>query len=330
MPRANRRTFVTALTATAALSAVPWRVARAQDYPAGPVKLIVPYPPGAATDALARLMGQALEHAIGGTFVIDNRGGGATLIGTRAVATAAPDGQTLGFVDTSFVINPGLFGAQVPFDTRKDFAPLSLMATAPLVLLVHKSVPANTLKEFLALAKAKPGTLNYGSAGLGSAPHLAGEQLRQAAQVDITHVPYRGGSTVITDLLGGQVQFGFTTVPTMIEHIRSGAVRALAVCGATRAALLPQVPTMAESGLPAVDATPLFGLLAPAKTPPAVLAKLSAAASSAVREGPLHKRLLELGFVPVGSSADEFKARIDAEITKWTEVVRKGNIKPTA
>jgi len=326
----DRRTLLTTLASAAALSALPVRFARAEGWPAGPVKVIVPYPPGAATDALARLLGQALEQAVGGTFVIDNRGGGATLIGTRAVATAAPDGQTLGFVDTSFVINPGLFGAQVPFDTRKDFAPLSLMAVAPLVLLVHKSLPAASLKEFIALAKAKPDTLNYGSAGLGSAPHLAGEQLRQAAQIDITHVPYRGGSTVLTDLIGGQVQFGFTTVPTMIEHIRSGAVRALAVCGTTRSALLPQVPTMAESGLPAVDATPLFGLIAPAKTPPAVLAKLSTAASSAVREGPLHKRLVELGFVPVGSTADEFRARIDSEIAKWTEVVRKGNIKPTA
>lgn len=306
------------------------RAAHAQGHPAGPVKIIVPYPPGAATDALARLMGQALEKVLGGTFLIDNRGGGATQIGTKAVAGAAPNGQTLGFIDTSFVINPGLFGAQLPYDTRKDFAPLSLMAVAPLALLVHKSVPAESLKDFIALAKAKPATLNYGSAGIGSAPHLAGEQLRHAAGIDIVHVPYRGGATVLTDLVGGQVQFGFTTVPTMIEHIRSGAVRALAVCGKERAALLPQVPTMAESGLPAVDATPLFGLVAPAATPAAILSRIGAAASSAVREGELNKRLTELGFVPVGSTADEFRLRIESEIGKWSAVVKAGNIKPTS
>ena len=326
----DRRTLLQATASMAATTLFPARAAWAQNYPAAPVKIIVPYAPGAATDALGRMMGQALEQALGGTFLVDNRAGGATQIGTKAVATAAPDGQTLGFIDTSFVINQGLFGAQLPYDTRKDFAPLSLMAMAPLALLVHKSLPAESLKEFIALAKAKPGTLNYGSAGVGSAPHLAGEQLRQVAGIQITHIPYRGGSTVLTDLLGGQIEFGFTTVPTMIEHIRSGAVRALAVCGRTRSELLPKVPTMAELGFAAVDATPLFGLIAPAKTPAAILSKLGAAASSAVRQGPLNKRLVEQGFIPVGSTPEEFRVRIDAEISKWTAVVKAGDIKPNA
>ena len=295
-----------------------------------PVRLIVPYPPGAATDTLGRLMAQALEPAVAAPVIVDNRGGAGTQIGTRAVATAAPDGRTLGFVDTAFVINPGLFGSALPYDTEKDFAPISLMASAPLVLIVHSAVPAATLKEFVALSKAKPGSLNYGSAGVGSAPHLAGEQLRKAAAIDINHVPYRGGGTVLNDLLAGHVQFGFTTVPTMIDHIRAGTVRALAVTGTRRAAQLPNTPTMQEAGLPSVDATPIFGLVGPARLAPDTASRLSSAAAQAVRAGPLHQKLVELGFVPVGSTAEEFRTRIRQEIEKWAAVVKAGNIKPNA
>ncbi len=326
MQHLNRRHLV-ASTAALGLAALAGPL-RAQAFPGGPVKVIVPYPPGAATDNLARLLGQALEQPIGAPFIVENRGGGGSQIGTKAIAAATPDGQTLGFVDTAFVINPGLFGAALPYDTRKDFTPLSLMATAPLVLIAHKSVPAKDIREFLALAKAQPGRINYGSAGVGSAPHLAGEQLRRAAAIDINHVSYRGGSTVLNDLIAGYIQCGFTTVPTMLEHIRSGVVTALAVTAKT--GLLPQAPSFAELGLPAVDATPLFGLVAPARLPAAVQQKLSQAASSAVQAGPLHKRLVDLGFTPVGSTAEAFQARIDSEIAKWTEVVRAGNIKPNA
>jgi tripartite-type tricarboxylate transporter receptor subunit TctC len=294
------------------------------------VRLIVPYPPGAATDTLGRLMAKALEPVTKRPVVVDNRGGAGTQIGTRAIATSAPDGQTLGFIDTAFVINPGLLGAALPYNTEKDFVPISLMATAPLVLIVHSSVPAKTIKEFVELAKAKPAGFNYGSAGVGSAPHLAGEQLRNAAAVDINHIPYRGGGTVLTDLLAGHIQFGFTTVPTMIDHIRSGTVRALAVTGTRRAPQLPDVPTMQEAGLPAVDAMPIFGLIGPAKLAPDVVARLSTTAADAVQSGPLHKKLVELGFVPVGSNSQQFKLRIRQEIEKWTAVVKSGNIKPNA
>ena len=300
----------------------------AQNYPSGPVKVIVPYPSGAATDNLARLLSQALERDLGGTFFVENKGGGATQIGTKAVAAAAADGQTLGFIDTAFVINPGLFESALPYDTKRDFAPVSLMATAPLMLIVHRSVPASDFKAFVALAKSKPGTLNFGSAGVGSAPHLAGEQLRLAAGIDINHVPYRGGSTVLNDLIAGHIQCGFTTVPTMIEHVRSGAVRALGVTG--KSFLLPEVPTFTDLGFPAIDAMPLWGLVAPGKTPPAIIEKLSKAAIMAVHGGPLEKRLNDMGFTPVGSSADAFRTRIDSEIAKWTRVIKAGNIKPNA
>ncbi len=327
----HRRDFSLGLFGAAALAAgaLPLR-ALAQSYPAGPVKIIVPYPPGAATDTLARVMAQSLQQGLGSNFIVENRGGGGTQIGTKAIAAAGADGLTLGFIDTAFVINPGLFGSNLPYDTQKDFSPVSLMATAPLVLIVHSSVPAADIKQFLALAKAQAGKLNYGSAGVGSAPHLAGEQLRHAAAIDINHVPYRGGSTVLNDLIAGHIQFGFTTVPTMIEHIRSGAVKAMAVTGSARAAQLPQVPTMAEAGLAAVDASPLFGLIAPAKLPQALLDRLATVAGPSVSSGPLNARLKEMGFIPAGSSPEEFRARIDSEIKKWSAVIKAGNIKPNA
>jgi tripartite-type tricarboxylate transporter receptor subunit TctC len=303
--------------------------ALAQSAPPGLTKIIVPYPPGAATDALARLLAHELEKAAGGKFIVENRGGGGTQIGTKAVAAATPDGTTLGFVDTAFVINPALLGSALPYDTRRDFAPISLMASAPFVLLVHSSVPAKSVKELVDLARSKSGGLNYGSAGVGSAPHLAGEQLRRAVNADLVHVPYRGGSTVLNDLIAGHVQFGFTTVPTMIEHIREGTVRALAVTGDVRAAQLPDVPTMSELGYASVDARPLFGLIAPAGVPRLLIDKLGHAASTLVKPGgALNKRLGDMGFVPIGSTPAEFAARIDAEIGKWSEVVRAGNIKP--
>jgi tripartite-type tricarboxylate transporter receptor subunit TctC len=321
----HRRTFLTGLAA--------WPLgvhvgAAAQPYPSGTVKVIVPYAPGAATDALARMLSQSLEEALGNKFIVENKGGGGTQIGTKAIAAAAPDGLALGFIDTAFVINPGLVGKALPYDTHRDFTPLSLSATAPFVLLVHHAIAAKTPRELIALAKSRSGGLNYGSAGFGSAPHLAGEQLRIASGAEFNHVPYRGGSTVLNDLIAGHVHFGFTTVPTMIEHIRAGTVRALAVTGASRAAQLPDVPTMAEAGLPAVDAAPLFGLIAPAGLAAPLVDRLGKAASGAVRTGPLHKKLVELGFIPIGSSPAEFRARIDAEITKWAEVVKAGHIKP--
>ncbi|SDI24396.1 tripartite tricarboxylate transporter substrate binding protein [Propionivibrio dicarboxylicus] len=325
----NRREILKAATACVAVDLLGiGNLAHAQS--AGTAKIIVPYAPGAATDMLARMMAQHLQQTLGVVHIVDNKGGAGTRIGTKAIADATPDGMTLGFIDTAFVINPALFGSALPYDTVKNFAPLSLMATAPLVLSVHSSVPANTLKELIDLAKAKPGKYSYCSAGVASAPHLASEQLRAATGADVIHVPYKGGNSALTDLVGGHVAFGFTTVPSMLQHIRSGAVRALAVTGATRSAQLPNVPSMAELGLPSVDATPLFGLIAPAQVPKTILDKISGIASVAVRSGPLQGKLVEQGFIPVGSTASEFKAKIESEIAKWTKVVKAADIKPEA
>ncbi|OZI43725.1 twin-arginine translocation pathway signal protein [Bordetella genomosp. 5] len=335
----HRRRFLIRSTALAAAAVVsPWALpARGAGhpgasrpgagYPDKTVRLIVPYPPGAATDTLGRMAGQAWAEALGQTFVVENRGGGGTTIGTRAVGTAAPDGYTLGIVDSTFTINPGLLGDKLPYDTLKDFAPISLMATAPFVMVVHPSVKANTLAEFIALARAQPGSLSFGSAGVGSAPHLAGEQLRQQAGINVLHVPYRGGGTVFTDLLGGQVQFAFGTVPTLAEHIKGGKLRALAVTGAQRARQLPDVPTFAQAGLAGVDISPLFGLIAPAGVPAPVIEQLSTTLARSVREGALRDKLAGLGFAPLGSTPAEFEARIRADVAKWRDVIQRGGIK---
>lgn len=325
----SRRVFLINGTAMAVgAAALPWSfAARAAQYPDKAVRLYIPYPPGAATDTLGRMAGQVYAEALGQPFVVENRGGGGTTIGTRALAVSAPDGYTIGMVDSTFTINPALLGDRQPYDAIKDFAPISLMATAPFVMVVHPSVKATDVAAFVALAKAQPGTLSFGSAGVGSGPHLAGEQLRQQAGVDVLHVPYRGGGTVITDLLGGQVQFAFATVPTPLEHIKAGRLRALAVTSPKRVSQLPDVPTFAEAGLPGVDISPLFGLVAPAGVPEPIIDRLSKTLADSVRNGALRDKLAGLGFQPVGSTPAEFAQRIKDDVAKWTGVIQRGGIK---
>ena len=296
-------------------------------YPERPVRIVVPYPPGGATDNLGRMAAQTLLRANGQPFVVDNKGGGGTTIGTRAVAQAAPDGYTLGMVDSSFTINPGLLGARIPYDTLKDFAPVTLIATAPFVLVTHPSVPVSDLASFIARAKAAPGTFAYGSAGVGSGPHLAGEQFAQQAGIKVVHIPYRGGGTVISDLLGGQFQFAFATVPTLAPHIKAGRLHALAVTSRQRAPQLPDVPTFAEAGLAAVDTSPLFGMVAPSGVSEAIIKQLASPLRESILHGEMNAQLRTMGFEPVGSTPSEFAERIRAEVSKWTDVIRKGDIK---
>jgi tripartite-type tricarboxylate transporter receptor subunit TctC len=300
--------------------------AYAQDYPAKPVRMIVPYAAGGATDILARLLASRIDQELKQNFVVDNRGGGASQVGTQAIATAAPDGYTIGMIDSAFTINPGLFAGKLPYDTIKDFAPVSLIATAPLVFVVHPSVEAKTAKELVALAKQKPG-MTYALPGLGTPVHLAGEQLRQIAGIELTSVPYRGAGPSIADFIAGQVQMTFATVPSILEHVRAGRARALAMVG-SRSDLLPDLPTMEEAGLGGVDAALMFGLVAPAATAPKIVTRLAEAAATSVRTDPLRARLVELGYVPVGSPPDEFRARLASDITKWSRIVEAGNIRP--
>ena len=327
----SRRSFLARSSALALGSAaLPWSLpARAAgQYPDKAVRLFVPYPPGAATDNLGRLAAQTYSEAYGQPFVVENRGGGGTTIGTRALAASDPDGYSIGMVDSAFTINPGLLGDKLPYDTMKDFKPISLMVTAPFVMVTHPSVKTKDLAAFIALAKAEPGRLTFGSAGIGSAPHLAGEQLRQHAGIDILHIPYRGGGTVFTDLLGGQLHFAFGTVPTLLEHIKSGALNAIAVTSTERVGQLPDVPTFREAGLPGVDTSPLFGLIAPADTPDEIVAKLSSTIAEAIRHGSLNARLAGMGFQPVGSTPEAFAQRIADDVAKWTQVIKQGGITP--
>src|SRR5262245_49395561 len=265
--------------AASAFGAFGLRAAHAQDYPSRPIRVIVPYAAGGATDTLARLVGSRIDQELKQNVVIDNRGGGASQLGTQAIATATADGYTIGMIDSAFTINPGLFAGKLPYDTVKDFAPISLIATAPLVFVVHPSVPATSAQELVALAKQKPG-MTYALPGLGTPVHLAGEQLRQAAGIEVVSVPYRGAGPSIADFVAGQVQMTFATVPSILEHVRAGRARALAMVG-ERSPLLPNVPTMSEAGIN-VDAALMFGLVAPAATPREIIEKLSAAATASV------------------------------------------------
>ncbi len=315
------------LLLAAPLLAIPC-LATAQAWPSRTIRLIVPYPPGGASDITARLLAQELTASLGQSVVVENRGGAASITGTQAVASAEADGYTLGVVDTAFLVNPGLFGPRLPYDTERGFTPISLLVRAPLALVVPPGAPWRTVAELVAEGKAKPEAIAFGSAGNGTAVHMAGEQFRQAAEFTYLHVPYRGGGPMITDLLAGRVQMAFGTVPAIAEHVKAGRLRALAITGAQRSPLLADVPTMAEAGLPQVDAALINALVGPANLPAPVVERLSTAARAAVGGEAMRARLSELGFLPVGATADETRATFRADIARWAEIVRKGDIKP--
>ena len=303
-------------------------LARAQAWPTRSVRVIVPYPPGGATDITARLLAQELSTALGQSFVVENRGGAASITGTQAVATAPGDGYTLGVVDTAFLVNPGLFGSRLPYDTLRDFTAISLLVRSPLALVVPVQMPWQDLGQLIAEARRKPGEITFGSAGNGTAVHMAGEQFRQAAGFTYLHVPYRGGGPMITDLLAGRVQMAFGTVPAVAGHVRAGRLRALAITGAARASLLPDVPTMAEAGLPQVDAALVNALIGPAGLPDAVTDQLAKASQAVLATPAIRTRLAELGFEPVGEGPAETQRRFAAEIPRWEMIVREAGISP--
>lgn len=308
----------------AALGAV--RPGTAQDFPTRPIRLIVPYPPGGATDITARLLAQEMLTSLGQSVAVENRGGGASVTGTQAVATAPADGYTLGVIDTAFAVNPGLLRNRLPYDTRRDFTFIALLVTSPLALVVPASAPWRSVAELVAAAKASPGQLPFGSAGNGTAIHMAGEQFRQAAGFTYVHVPYRGGGPMITDLIAGRVQLAFGTIPAIAEHVRGGRLRALAVTGAAASPLLPGVPSMAEAGLPQVDAALMNGLVGPAGIPSAITQRLAGAARAALEVPATRSRLSELGFDVVGSTPTAFHDRMLAEIAQWERVITAGGI----
>ena len=300
----------------------------AQDYPNKPILLVVPFAPGGSSDFLSRLIGAKLTEAWKQQVVVESRPGGAGNIAMDAVQRAKPDGYTLilGHVGT-LAVNPAMF-AKLPYDPIKGFVPVGMIATVPTLLVVNPSVPAKNFKEFLALAKAKPGTIYYGSAGNGSSGHLAMEYLKQAANIDLTHVPYKGTGPMVTDLLGGQTQATFTGATPLIPHIKQGKFRPIAVGGTKRIAALPDVPTVAESGLPGFETSQWYGILAPAGTPDAIVKKLNTELNRILKSPEVVERMTADGSVPQGSTPEEFAKFIASEQKRWGQVVKTANIKP--
>jgi tripartite-type tricarboxylate transporter receptor subunit TctC len=299
----------------------------AQDYPSRPITLIVPYSAGGGNDLMARTAAEKMSKALGQQIVIENRGGAGGSIATRQVAKAEPDGYTLGLGGTgTLAIDPTLY-PNVGYDPRKDFSAVGLIATSGLVICVHPSLPARSIPELIALAKQEPGKLNYASAGTGSGIHLGTEYFASLAGIKLTHIPYKGSSPALTDLVGGHVAIYFSSLPPAVALVKEGKVRALAVTGARRSPILPDVPTVAEAALPGYEAVLHYGIVAPAGTPRPIIEKLSAALRAAVMSDDLKSRLADDGAEPLPSSPEEYAADIDREETKWSAIVKMSGAK---
>ena len=321
----SMRTLGRTIASIALLTAVS--PATAQDYPSRPITLIVPYAAGGGNDLMARTAAEKMSKALGAQIVIENRGGAGGSIATRAVAKSAPDGYTLGLGGTgTLAIDPTLY-SNVGYDPRKDFAPVGLIATSGLVVCVHPSLPAQTIPELIAFAKKDRGKLNYASAGTGSGIHLGTEYFANMAGIKLTHIPYKGSAPALTDLVGGHVAIYFSSLPPAIGLIKEGKVRALAVTGARRSAILPDVPTVAEAALPGYEAVLHYGIVAPAGTPRPIIEKLSTALRAAVMSDELKARLAEDGAEPLPSTPEEYAADIDREETKWSAIVKLSGAK---
>jgi tripartite-type tricarboxylate transporter receptor subunit TctC len=319
-----RRNFLHLVAGAAALPVVS-RVARAQAYPSRPVRVIVGFTAGSASDIVARLMGQWLSERLGQQFLVENRPGAGTNIGTEAVVRAPADGYTLLLVNSSNAINATLYD-KLSFVFLRDIVPVAGILRAPLFLVVHPSFPAKTVPEFIAFAKANPGKVTMASPGNGSSPHVSGELFKMMAGIDMTHVPYRGGGQVMTDLIAGQVQVSFIGLTVAIEHIRSGKLRALAVAAATRSDVLPDIPTVSDF-VPGYEASAFWGVGAPRNTPPDIIEKLNKEINAALADPKLKARLAELGGTVLAASPTDFGKLITDETEKWGNVIRTLNIK---
>ena len=314
------------LLAALLLTAAPF--ASPQNYPVKPVRIVAPFPPGGGLDLVARALGQRLSAALGHSIIIDNRSGADGMIGTEQVAKSAPDGYTLLISSTGpMVINPAL-SLKMPYDTVKDFAPVTLVVVQPLCLVVHPALPVKSVKELVTLAKARPGQLNYGSGGIGNGAHLAGELFKLATSTDIVHVPYKGAAPAVVDLLAGQVQMMLNSIPVMLPQIRAGKLRALAVGADHRMAILPEIPTMQEAGVPSFDANSWYGFFAPAGTPRDIVAKLNVESARILRSTEMRDFMAQQGADAIGNTAEEFSTHIKAELAKWLLAVRTARVQP--
>lgn len=312
------------LTAISCLALVPDVVA--QGYPAKAIRFIVPFPPGGGNDILARELGQNVSEPLGVPVVIDNKPGASTIIGTELAAKAPPDGYTIFMGNNStFTINPNLY-QKLPYDPVKDFSPVSLLATAPFLILAHPSVPVRSVKDLIALAKARPRQLNFGSAGIGIVTHLAGEMLNSMARIEMVHVPYKGAGPVLTDLIGGHIELAFINVLSSIPHVRSGRLRGLAVTSAKRNDVLPDLPTVAESGLPGYESSVWYAVLVPARTPQDVIVRLNTEFVKAIRNPKVRDRLTADGASLIGSQPEALAKVIQSDLARWSRVIKDAKL----
>jgi tripartite-type tricarboxylate transporter receptor subunit TctC len=307
------------------VAALAWATGYAQTYPTRAVRLVVAYAPGGSNDILARALAQKLGETWKQPVLVDNRPGGNTIIGTDLVAKAPPDGHTLLVTPPAFVINPGLV-KKLPYDSLRDFTPVSLLNINPQVLVVNPSVPAKSVKELIALARAKPGMLNYSSSGSGGANHLAGELFKSMAGVRIVHVPYKGNAPSLTALVSGEVDFAINTFPSALPFIRSGRLRPLAVTSRARSSVMPELPTIEESGLRGYEAVAWTGLSAPAKTPREIVERINSAVTATIGTAEFRERLKAEGSDPVGSTPEQFAAFLQTEIVKWQKIVTSAGV----
>ncbi len=297
-----------------------------QAYPSKPIRLIVPFAPGGSNDIVARIIGHKLGESMGQQVITDNRGGASGIVGTDLAAKAAPDGYTMLMMSLTLAVNPSLF-KKLPYDTEKDLLPVSLVASAPLILVVHPSMPVKTLKDFIAHAKANPGKLNFGSGGTGTTPHLAGEMLKSMAGLQMTHVPYKGGGPALADLMGGQLQLMLENIPSTLPFVKSGKLRVLALSGLKRSSLVPDVPTLDESGLKGYEIVGWNGLFLPAGTPNAIVTRLHTETVKALAAADIKERLTGMGAEGVGSTPAQFAAFMKSEIKKWAQVARDAGLR---
>jgi tripartite-type tricarboxylate transporter receptor subunit TctC len=300
--------------------------AAAQGYPARPIRVIVPFAPGGATDVVFRILAPRLSENLGQQVIIDNRPGGGSTIGMDIVAKSRPDGYTLGVANLSFGVNPGLL-PKLPYDTERDFAPVSLVTVVPLGISVHPSLPARSLQELIALAKAKPGSLNYASSGNGSATHMATELFKYLTGTDIVHVPYGGGGPAVVSVVGGQVLIYTGSIPSQLQHIKSGRLVALAVTSARPDPSLPGIPTVAEAGVPGYEAVEWQGVVVPAATPGPIISRLNRALVDTVKAPDFNERLAGVGAHAVGSTPEELANHIKKELATWSKVIKAAGIR---
>lgn len=295
------------------------------EYPQKPIKLIVPVAAGGGTDFIARLLGQKLGEALSTPVIIENKPGGGGNVGVDFAAKSEPDGYTLVMPITSFPVNPGLY-KKLPFDAQKDFVPITLVASAPLLLVINSQLPVQSLSDLIKLAKEKAGALNYATSGIGTTSHLAAELFKFSAGLDIINVPYKGGGPAITDLIAGSVQLYFSTIPAALPQTKAGKIRAIAVTSPTRVPSLKEIPTVSEAGLPGYEVVGWFGLFAPAKTPPAIVERLNTEVVRILQMPDVRAKIEAHGLLPGGGTSKELSVFLDAEIKKWTKVIKAANI----